>query len=1127
MLFVYRSNRLERLADALAEVLKSPPPSPISKEWIGVQTQGVGTWLGMALSKRFGVWANGYHPFPRAVIDALFSSTLEKDDKERFCKNTGALTWGIMAILPNFLGRSEFSPLRHYLAEDPRGVKRYQLACRIARAFDQYAVYRSDMVTAWEAGSEETLLSLAPENRWQPVLWRALWKQLGSIHVVNVFKRYLSAMAAGKARLAELPARISFFGISTLPPLYVQVLEALPEALPVHLFLLSPSQEFWADIRSRKEIDHISLNKFVPGNSSEEELYLEEGHPLLATLGRLGREFQAILEENTSYIEPRTDLYEDPVPSGAGNMLSVLQSDMLNLRFYKKGNASLPPISPHDRSIEIHVCHSPMREVQVLHDQILGILDDDASLHPHDIIVMAPNIEIYAPFIEAVFGAGSVATHHIPYSISDRSLRQDATVIRAVMQLIELARGRLTIQNVIDFLSLEVVRERFNLSEEEVIIGTRWLEDVGIRWGLDSSHRAGAGQPAYDENTWRFGLDRLLLGMAMPEDHSILFGSVLPYTKVEGKEGETLGKLSAFCGPLFDIWQQFQSPKTALGWEEAFLQALSRVVTCRPETESQHQMIRQAFQAFLTDSMRAGYEGKLHLDVLECWLSDWLKQRPSTSGFLSGGVTFCNLLPMRSIPFRIVYLMGMNDLDFPRRHPSMGFDLTAMSPRLGDRSIRQDDRYLFLEALLSARSRFLVSYVGRDIKDNSVKPPSVVVDELLDMLDDGFTLDVESENDKAAATDLRDHLTTRHPLHPFHRDYFSTENEKLFSFSSVNFAGAIAGTGMKSPPPSFISMPLSNVEEIDAVVRIQDLLQFYKMPARFFLRDRLGISLVEETAGLECREPLSPDALERYDVGEFILNETLAGKAPHELYDLLRASGKLPLGMAGRSFFEDMVEVVTPIANEITPRMTEDKLPPLAVDMELCGVRIVGTIGNLWPQTRLSATVGTLSVNRKLSFWIEHLLYSCLVETDVAGSSLLVGRGRDRADIIEFSPAPDRALIWLSELVSLYLKGQTEPLRFFPNTSHAFAKAWHRGAGPDQQAKAMRAAQKAWQGSEKGFPGDAADLSVQRVFENIDPLTAGLENKALSFERLSMQIFLPMMTAMEIADDGTKKGRQP
>ena len=1124
MLFVYRSNRLERLADALAEVIKDPLSSPLAPEWICVQTQGVGTWLSMALSERFGVWANGHHPFPRAVIETLLFSTLENSETERFWSNTNALAWGIMAILPDFLNRPEFFSLKHYLDDDPHGVKRYQLAYRIARAFDQYAVYRPDRVMAWEAGKEDAL-PLA--QRWQPILWRALWQQINSLHTAGVFSGYLSAMADGRVRFDELPQRLCFFSLSTLPPLYVRALEALPPSFPVHLFMLSPSREFWADVRSPKEIYQAALKETVRGKPSDTALYLEEGHPLLARLGHLGREFQTILEENTDYVEPWPDLYEDPAPEETGDMLFVLQSDILNLRLRKKGGAPALPISPDDQSIQVHVCHSPMREMQVLRDQLIDLLEKDAGLQPHDIVVMAPDIDTYAPFIEAVFGVDDRAVHAIPYALGDRSLLQDAPVVRALMALVRLARSRLSSQEVVDFLAQEVVRERFELSEAEMALAVGWINEAGIRWGLDRNHRAVVGQPALEENTWRFGMDRLLMGVAMPHDHTLLFKEVLAYTNIEGKESETLGKLAAFWYDLSEIWQQFQAPHTALEWQQAVLTAVSKLVILRPDTEDQHQSLRQAFQSLSDESLRAGFEDRFHLDVLSQWLSDWVRRHAHGRGFLSGGVTFCHLLPMRSIPFRVVYLLGMNDADFPRRQPSPGFDLTALSPRPGDRSVRKDDRYLFLEALLSARSRFIVSYIGRDIRDNSPKPPSVVVDDLLDTLCDGFFLETTPANHPSKNPPLRDHLITQHPLHPFHVDYFLPGSKRLFSYSSSYLAGAVAGAGAKGSRQPFMDASLSRFDEGPFVIRMEDLVQFYSMPARFFLTHRLGISLGEETASLGLREPLVPEALERYEIRAFLLKEILAGKAPDGLYVRLRADGRLPLGRAGQAFFEDMVAEVQPIVDKVKPIQTLDRLSPLGVDLEINGVRIWGGIENRWPGQRLLVNAGALTVTRKMGCWIEHLILNALGETDGPGRSLLVGKGSRGVDVIEFEPVPEMAAQWLSELVSLFKAGITAPLRFFPKASHAFAEVLSLGDGPQQRAKARQAAQRSFHGGDWALPGEGADPSVQRVFDTTDPLIDLPEEDEFSFQRLAWRVFSPMFTAMGKGPTETSGRRHP
>jgi len=305
---VHRSNRTEALVDILAEVVAQPAGDAAAPECIVVQGKGMERWLSMQLAQRFGVWANPLFPFPRKLIERAITAVLGPEGEPSACFEPETLMWAVAELLPAHLQRPEFAPIRTYLADDERGTKRIALAQRIADTFDQYVVYRPQMVIEWERGAG---------TDWQAVLWRALVARHGATHVAARAAAFLTAVPSTPPR--DFPSRISLFGISALPPLHLQLLAALSTHVEVHLFVLSPSREYWADIQSHRQAIRAQARRGV----SIDTLHLTEGHPLLASLGRLGRDFQQVLEVAGDYEEPDADLYRDP---GTGNMLATLQS---------------------------------------------------------------------------------------------------------------------------------------------------------------------------------------------------------------------------------------------------------------------------------------------------------------------------------------------------------------------------------------------------------------------------------------------------------------------------------------------------------------------------------------------------------------------------------------------------------------------------------------------------------------------------------------------------------------------------------------------------------------------------------------------------------------------------------
>lgn len=1119
MLNVYQSNQMERLVDALVEVLSTPLPSPSMPEWVGVQTQGLGAWLAMAVSRRLGIWANVYKPYPRALIERLFQIVLGET-----CPNTtrfepALLTWTIMRLLPEFLGQPEFDVLTAYLGDDVNGLKRFQLAGRIAETFDRYAVYRPEMVRRWESGMVADTLS--PENRWQPILWRGLVAALGPSHVAAAAEAFFTALRNAPCPQA-LPPRIALFGISSLPPLYLSVLAGLPEKISVNLFLLNPSREHWAYIRSRREIIRELNRKDAGLEAMDAALHFEEGHPLLSSLGRIGREFQSVLEDACDYAEPAGDLFTDPLETGDDTLLHHLQSDILNLRLRRPGVLPAVPVSPHDVSVSVHNCHGPMREVQVLYDRLMDIFQQDAGIHPHDVMVMVPDIGSYAPVIEAVFGAGSTGGGKIPFTIGDRGMSGESPVIQAFIHILRLAGSRFSVEEVLDLLAMDAVAERFSLSPEQGVLVRRWLLDSGIRWGITAAHRTSFGQPAFHQNTWRFGLDRLLLGVAMPDNPPALFCHTLPFGGIEGSETEVLGHVILFCETLFSIMDRLRAPRTLSQWQSVLGEVLAQLVAENVGNVWQHRIIREALGALEASADAAGETVSFPLVVIQQWISDKFKQRPSVRGFLSGGVTFCNLLPMRSIPFKMVCLLGMNDGDYPRGMPHPGFDLAGASPRPGDRSVRNDDRYLFLEALLSARQRFMVFYTGQAIRNNSAMPPSVVVGELLDVIDEGYRLALNDPNpDKGA---LRHHIVTLHPLHPFHLAYFDSKNPRFFSYSREFLEGAEALTRRRKACAPFFPAPLSEVD-VDTVY-LADLIRFFSMPVDFLLRHRLGIVISDQPEEIDSREPLSLTGLDRFRAGESLLSGRIQGRDMDAVLPLIEAGGVFPLGSIGLLTAEDLAGQVAPIFETVAELRTGTSLPPLQVNLEIGGFLITGEIEDLWPNGRIVHTFGGLNERRKLSLWIYHLFLNRMNADGYPRHSVLIGRGRTGAERYEFAPVSEEADGLLSDLVALYRRGLSRPLPFFPATAYAYATAWMKDPGGGDPQSALSAALKKWHGNPQGPPGEGEGLGIQRVFGLSDALAINALTPGLSFPELALRVCGPMIRAERIPGAAGGRGGQ-
>ncbi len=1042
---LYTSNRMEVLVDTLATVLREPLASAFTKEVIVVQSRGMQRWLSMELASHFGVWANGHYPFPNAMVQELFCNILRNmPDTSAFAPEV--MGWKIMRLLPDLLEGEQFGTLRHYLADDPDGLKLFQLSEKIADTFDQYTLFRPEMLLGWEAGEQQP-----SGEEWQPMLWRKLAEGSGAHRgrLKDLFCRQLGPASPG---VEDIPERITLFGISCLPKFHLDVLSVVAKVTEVNLFILSPTSEYWGDILSRKASARLS---------EEERALRTEGNPLLASLGRIGRDFSDMIIDLSDSALHQEELYDDP---GEECLLHALQSDIMNLSGTGE-DEELRPFDPADRSVRIHSCHSPLREIEVLYDNILAMLEENADLSQRDIVVMTPDIEIYSPYIASVFGAGSagcdgaVALH---YSIADRRMMNEGEIATALLKLLALPGSRLAASELFDLLSSPPVSRRFSLDAGELELIRGWIEKSGIRWGMDEDDRTSRNLPAYSDNSWRAGLDRLLLGYAMPDENQ-LFNGILPYDDMPDSDAETLGKFADFVERVDRFVESFARSRTLEEWRIQFQALLADFIASSDSSEREFATISALSEELGNAATAAEFTDTVNPAVMLFWLRARLEQQEQGLGFMTGGITFCAMLPMRSIPFRVVVLIGMNDNAFPRQSRSPGFDLIAREPQKGDRSLRNEDRYLFLESILSARDLLYISYVGQSIRDNSELPPSVLVSELLDAVRRGFLL--------PDGTSVEELLVVRHRLQAFNRDYFLASSP-IFSYSAENYRALVEKESATAHSRPFMSAPLAPPPEELKTLSLARLLRFYDNPSGFFLEQRLGIRLEGSAEPLEDREPFAVEGLELYSLKQELLEVVLGGGESRDLLPLFRSRGMLPPARHGEQLFTRILGEVEEFAATVQESIGGSvALEPLEVDLQLGAFRLTGRLERLWPHSLLHYRYARLKMKDLMRSWIEHLVLNTINQPGYPICTSLVMDD----DIRTFEPVEGASTL-LEGLLTHYWQGMSMPLRFFPRSSYAYA------------TKGLEAARKEWRDDTfNNRPGEGSDPAIQRCFGATEP----------------------------------------
>ena len=1044
-MFLHQSNRLAHLFEQMCAVMQAPLGDPLVPEIIVVHNQGMAQWVAQQIAFANGIAANLHFPLPaRFVWDLFHRITGDNFAEDLFAKPV--LRWRIAALLPQYLNHPAFGEIAAYLRDDNDGCKHYQLAARISEVFDQYLVYRPDLLSQWEQHPGE--------DHWQALLWRQL-TATAIPHRARLPEQFRQTLTP--APDLKLPQRFHLFGINSLAPVYLEIIELVSRRSEVHLFHLSPCRHYWGDLVSARQMAGLE-KKGEMLSSPDLNPYYEQGNPLLVSLGRTGQDF---FRQLLDYPLEEIDLYRENDPQ---HLLATLQNDILDLHDRSAPEQDRYVLNPADRSLQFHRCFSPLREIQVLHDRLLDLFQQYPDLTPGDILVTAPDIEVYAGAIAGVFGEAS-QNRRIPWSIADQALYREQPVVHCFLDLLDLLSGRFTASEVLALCETTALHKRFGLDPAILPRLHDWVRGSGIRWGLDQEHRQQLGVDAAHQHSWQFGLDRLLLGYLMGECEDPYQG-LLPYAQLAGSEIGELGGFLALIETLARWRRRLEASGSAADWCGRLLEMLEDFFDPDLEVEGLA-TLRESINGFKNNCQLAGYTGILTPVIVKRHLEETLAQPGGGQAFLSGRVTFCNMVPMRSVPFRIIWLLGMNDGDFPRTQHPAAFDLMAQEPRLGDRNRRHDDRYLFLEALLSARDLLALSWVGRSQRDDSVAPPSVVVSELQDYLNQSCVVAVGT----ASA-----HLTTKHPMQPFSPRCFDG------TAATASYNPAWQPAGRESDPRPFLAAALEMPGPEWRTVDIRQLVRFWRHPVRFFLEQVVGLQLWEAEAGIEESEPFVLDPLQQYQMRQETVHDLLGSRSPEQVFATLKSSGRLPQGGFGLAQFTGIAASSGCFVDQMQPLLATP-LPTLEVDCALGPYQLTGWLTDLYAAGRITWRSGALKGTDLIELWILHLVLNLLAPPGLELCSLHGARdtfrGANPVVIHTLKPVadPERSL---RELLDHYWQGLQAPLHFFPETSRAWAEVAGSGKERDKACAV-------W---EKGFAtsGEGSDLAYRTVFRETDPL---------------------------------------
>jgi exodeoxyribonuclease V gamma subunit len=1114
MLQIRFSNRFEHLQDALLDAMAAPPESPFVREEIIVPSAAIRRRIELGAADRFGICSNVRFSFLAQWLWRQIGHVVAVAEASPF--TAPVLTWRVLGIFSDTSFVALHPPLARYLREAD-AVMRYELAVRTASLLEQYLTYRPDWLASWLAGKPARIRDLdatgTQDERWQGALWRRIARDLGtdSRHPSVAFFEAMKELGPDATARAGLPAAAHVFCLPTTPPLYLDILRRLAQWIDLRLYVLNPCREYWFEIVEPRRLSWLAAKSRADHH--------EVGNRLLAAWGRQTQaHIDLLLQDDTAAGIDDAAF----APSEGANLLARLQNAILDLTDLARGGVAL---AADDRSIEVHVCHSLTRELEVLQDQLLALFAGPDPPRPSDIVVVMPDLEAGAPLIDAVFGNAPKA-RAIPYAITGRPASVRNPCAQALSAVLAVAASRFQASAVFELLQQPIIARSFGIGSAEIEAIHGWIRDSGIRWGIDGHHRSELDLPAVGRHSFSDGLDRLFLGYALPASVTMPLNGRLPAGNAEGSAALALGSFREFVRQLERLHDELTQPRTPAEWRRTLLGVIDTFIAPIGDEIDDERETAAGIHALHANMEHGGMSQPLAVDVVRAALQALLDD-PTRGGMPGGAVTFAAMASLRNLPYRFVCVLGLNDGAFPSTQRPIEFDLMARDPRRGDRQRRIDERNVFLDLLLAARERLYLSYTGRSVRDNSPLPASVLVAELLDCA--AAAIDLAPFSPESLAT-ARQRLIVAHPLQPFSLDYFKPDapvrrrsfNDEYCAALRERLAAAVAPPALApaaaaataaapaggdetddedkawEPQHRFFQLPLAKAGPEFHEVTLDNLLRFFRNPCRYLLKERLAIVLPEGDEELQDDEPFVPDWPARTALSERMLPRLLAGESVTDVRAYARAGIEYPPGRLGDLELEQELQRLGRFAGALAPALEEEKLDPVSATLEFAIDGETWRLGGGFGDPRGSGLIRYRYDDARpgdyLTGWITHLFLNAMAPAGVAG--VTTWHSRDGRYVL---PQVRDARAQLDILLRLYRDGLRQPLHFFPKSAWAYVV---------NEGSLTKAATK-WLSSSFHPHGEGRDPAFRLALRGVDdPLDD-------DFERCAAAVFAPLLEVIE------------
>lgn len=1013
MLYLYQSSGLKLLAVNFLEATQKSGSNVLQPDFVVLQNSQMKRWLQKFIAREKGIAANIQAHLPGQFIWDLYHQMDSTLPATLPCERE-PMQFSIFEILQSGEHAKQLQPLYDYMqagGKDSEPERAWNLSGRIADLFDRYQIYRPEMILKWQNNGLHTH---SKDEKWQSTLWQLLQKKWDDLlgdskhkNRVELYNAFIKSVKAGTFSKHQLPDKISIFAVPALAPVFMETFIQLSRVIDVAFYRLDVGQ-----------IDNLP------------ESWAKKGEEFVALFDKY------VKEHNIDY--KATD--------------AIVSNDGISRS-----------------SIQVHSCHSAMREVEVLYDQLLAMFDKDPELDPADVLISTPDIETYTPLIHAVFGSPEDGQPAIPYHVLGLNGTQGAYA-QSFIKLLGILHTRFKVTEVLDLLFQEPVREAFGISEDDVGRLERWIDENNIRWGIDASFKAASGLPATNHFTWQTGMNRMMLGTVMEPSETQLLNEVFPYAEMATSEDAILsGKLALFLQELFSLRQIVEKSGTITPWTNILKKAARTFLSNNFERRDELIALMQSIEKLSTLQQITGFDRKVPFKIMTMWLQNELEENGRRGGG-GYGVTFSSMVETRGIPFKMMGMIGMNVDAFPRRGASSDFDLMKVTTKVGDPDRLKEDRYLFLEMLASARPYCYFSYIGQSNRVEAEFPPSVLISELLDGLKGQHSINSEAGIQK-------------HPLQNFSRSYF--KSDKIFTYSKGREIVARELANGNPEKKSWLGSSVLRPEDRSGTLFIDDLVAYYQNTAKYLLNNELGLIIKDEIIIDDDRELFGLHGLGKYGVKQELIRIYLQNHSFEGLETKLNAIDFLPEGWPGERAFEQRAEDAKVFGDKIFEVNGGRSAEDIDINFDMADVKLAGKISGYYPPFFLDYRFGRRRAKDLIAWWVKHVILSASGQTssDMTGILLTWNKGKLGEDNLSPLENPEEIL---ADLIQGYCHGLHKVGYFFPESSFAYAKSLFKNGDAD---KALGAANNEWSKEvNKKNIGEGADLFVKWVCGDENPI---------------------------------------